>query len=172
MPFWKEYIMSSVSLDFLTTLYTNFDLSFSSKAILYSFPLFGSLTCLFVFPSINGSAPILYTSSWMAPTFSLILSWPSYKTFALFALGSGVCTCPLELPSWYPLLCPFVPSLMLKFSILIRRLWASLDAPFITTFPSLFFCLETSCTHQFTLAHINTTNVTAYLSGLILGEFD
>ena len=24
----------------------------------------------------------------------------------LFALGSGVCTCPLESSSWYPLLCP------------------------------------------------------------------
>ena len=138
MPFWKEYIRSSISLDFLITLDTNFDLFFSSKAILYSFPFSVSLTYLFFFSSINGTAPILYTTSWMAPTFSQILSWPSHKTSGLFTLRSGVCTYPLELPSWYHLLCPSVSFLIPKFSILIRRLWASLDAPFNTIFPSLF----------------------------------
>ena len=102
----------------------------SSKAILYFFPFSVSLVCLLASPSINRTTPILYTSSWMAPTISMILSWPSLKKSALFAPASGGCTCPLELPSWYLLLCPSVSSLILKFSKLIRRLWSSLDTPF------------------------------------------
>ena len=144
---------------------------FSSKAILYSFPFSVSLTWLFVFPSINGIAPILYTSSWMVPTFSLILSWPSYKTSGLLALGSGVCTCPLELPSWYPLLCPSVSSLILKFSILIHRLWASLDAPFNTKFPLLFDFPSADILYHPVHFSSYTRNVTAYLIGLIQDKF-
>ena len=106
----------------------------------------------------------------MAPTFWLILSWPSHKTFGLFALGSGVCTCTLELPSWHPLLCPSVTSLILKFSILIRRLWASLAAPLNPTFPSLSDFSSADIWYPSVHFSSYTANVTAYLSGLILDK--
>ena len=144
IPFWKEYIRSLISRYFLVTLDIKFDLFFSTKPIWYSFPFFVSLTFLFVFPSINRAAPILYTLSWVAPAFSLILSWPFHKTSGLFGLGSGVCTCSLERPSWHPLLCPSV-TLIHKFSIVIRTKYFH---------HCLNFHLQTSCTHQFTSAHI------------------
>ena len=173
LPLWKEYIrLLSVSLDFQITLETNFDLLFSSKAILHPFPFSVSLTCLCLsFYQWNCSHIIYFILNGSnSPTFSLILSWPSNKTYALFALGSGVCTCPLGFLSWYPLLCPSVSSLILKFSILIQRLRASLDVPFNTTFPSLFDFPSADILYPPVLSSY-TANVTAYLSGLILDEF-
>ena len=66
MKFLQEWIRLSVSLEFLITIDTNFDLLFSSKAILYSFPFSVSLTCLFACYSINDTAPISYASSCIA----------------------------------------------------------------------------------------------------------
>ena len=155
MPFWKEHIRSSISFDFLIALDTNFDLFFSSKAILYSFPFSVSLTYLFAFSSIDGTAPILYTTSWMAPTFSLILSWPSHKTSGLFTLGSGVCTCPLELPSWYHLLCPSVSSLSSSSPYSSGDCGLHLMLLLTQYFHHcLIFHLQTSSIHQSTSAHI------------------
>ena len=98
--------------------------------------------------------------------------WSSvdHKTSTLFALGSGVCTCPLEFTSGYPLLFPSVSSLTLTFSILIRRLWVLLDAPFSKTFPSLFDIPSADILYQPVHFCSYTTNVTVYLSGLILEE--
>ena len=170
MPFWEEYIRLSISLDFLITLDINFDLSFCSKATLPSFPFSANLSCLFVFPSSDGMTPILYNSSWMAPTFSLILSWPSHKNIWIihpwiWCLYMSIRTSQL------------ISSIVFLFVISDprvlhshQRLWVSFHAPFNTIFPSLFDFPSADILYPPVHLSLYTTNVTAYLSGFILDE--